>query len=62
MSAEEFNRLPLMISRRQVLAITGWCKGTLYKQVAAGVIKPIMQTPGGQSRFRKLDLKFLLPS
>jgi predicted DNA-binding transcriptional regulator AlpA len=62
MSAEEFQRLPLMVSRRQVLAVTGWAKGTFYKHVNAGALKPVMQTPGGHQRFRKLDLKFLLSS
>lgn len=62
MSADEFQKLPLMVSRRQVLAVTGWAKTTFYKQIQAGVIKPVQETPGGHQRFRKLDLKFLLSS
>ncbi len=62
MTEEEFHRLPLILSRRHVLRITGWCKDTFYKEVRSGRLKPVMTTARGQQRFRKNDFKFLLSS
>lgn len=60
MSADEFNRLPLMISRRKVIEITGWSKTTFEKQVKCGALKPVMTLPDGKRFFRKLDFRELV--
>lgn len=60
MSAQEFDQLPLMISRRKVIEITGWSKSTFEKQVKAGTIKPVMVLQDGKRFFRKLDFRALV--
>lgn len=60
MTLEEFHRLPLLLTRRQVLAVTGWCKKTFYKQVDAGQLKPALTLPTGKQFFRKRDFEALV--
>ena len=55
MTTEEFKRLPLMLSRRTVIQVTGWSKHTFYKQVECGELKPVKTLPGGKQLFRKQD-------
>lgn len=60
MSIEDFNQLPLLISRRHILRVTGWANNTFYKQVRVGRLKPVTSTGGGHARFRREDLRPLV--
>ena len=55
MTAEEIQRLPWLLRRAQVMAITGWSEATLYKMVRCGQLN-MQLTPGKQRRFRKCEI------
>lgn len=60
MTLDEFNKLPLMVSRRHIMAVTGWANNTFYKHVRVGKLKPVASTDGGHARFRREDLRPLV--
>jgi len=60
MTLAEFDKLPLIVSRRHILEVTGWANDTFYKYVRVGQLKPVNETPGGHHRYRREDLRPLV--
>jgi len=56
MTAAEFQRLPFLLRRAQVLAATGWSIETFRQEAAArdGQLRPAVVGRGKGRRFRKV--------
>ncbi len=55
MTTAEFNMMPLLLKRRDVLAITGWTRHTLEAFVASGELKPAAASKKRGDRFFKRE-------
>ena len=60
MSASDFNGLPALLRRKQVLAITGWSKKNYYQMVEDNQL-PLLSIPGfKEKRVKTLQLAAML--
>jgi hypothetical protein len=56
---DNWERVPLLVRTAVVRELTGWCRNTLYRREAEGVLRA-KRTKGGQRRWYKADLAKLL--
>lgn len=55
MSIHEFNMLPLLLKRKDVLTLSGWSRRTLESLVASGELTPAMHSQRQRQRFFKRE-------
>ena len=60
MNVTEFERLPLLLRRKQVLEVTGWDPRTLVKEADAGAVVGVRSRGGRRMYYRKLEVARLV--
>jgi hypothetical protein len=59
MTQEEFNQLPLLLRRKEFLAVTGLSKGRVYEMIQAGTLRVVRRPWRKRRRGQREEVLYL---